>query len=543
MKIVISSGHGKYVRGASSQYGDEVDEARLVVEEVARVMRIAGHTVTTYHDDVSDDQSENLNRIVDFHNSKSRDMDVSVHFNAYDGNAHGTEVLYVTQDSLAKQICDAICNAAEFTNRGAKHRSDLAFLNGTTEPSVLIETCFIDSKNDMLTYDAKFYDICNAIASGITGEEIAPGPTPPERPERPPVGGPRPTLEEGSAGPYVVQLQNMLGIPADGEFGPATDAQVRGFQAACGLVSTGIVEDATWAELDTFWLRKRANDEGLTKDLIDEIEEIALDSPLNTYHWPDRGEPPPGYITGMALSFAVAMQWLENGSAVAELMARGATNTDTDALAWYEDEFRDLGIDVSVAGIDTLRALFVLLIGLGMRESSGDHWCGRDMSASNTTADTAEASLFQTSWNIRNGHSEIPPLLDYFWQNPNGFLPSFTEDLEPDSQDLSCYGSGDGAKYQWLSRYAPLFHTMVTAAGARVLRQHWGPINRREVTLNTDADLLLLKVQKLVNEEDFPVPVPPDPEDKVVTVEITVPDGVTVNVVMNDKGKRKRWRK
>jgi len=34
-----------------------------------------------------------------------------------------------------------------------------------------------------------------------------------------------------------------------------------------------------------------------------------------------------------------------------------------------------------------------------MRESSGQYCCGRDTSEDNTTADTAEAGLFQMSWN------------------------------------------------------------------------------------------------------------------------------------------------
>jgi hypothetical protein len=34
--------------------------------------------------------------------------------------------------------------------------------------------------------------------------------------------------------------------------------------------------------------------------------------------------------------------------------------------------------------------------------------------------------------------------------------------------------------------------------GMRTLRQHWGPINRREVTLKKEADDLLKQVQELV---------------------------------------------
>ena len=57
--VVISSGHGKYVRGASGIL-DEVDEARKVVERVAEELRSRSVNVTTYHDDVS--QSQNKKR-------------------------------------------------------------------------------------------------------------------------------------------------------------------------------------------------------------------------------------------------------------------------------------------------------------------------------------------------------------------------------------------------------------------------------------------------------------------------------------------------
>ena len=82
MKVVISSGHGKYIRGASG-YLDEVDEARRVVNEVATILKSMGNSAVTFHDDISKSQSENLNRITSFHNSQVRDLDVSVHFNAY----------------------------------------------------------------------------------------------------------------------------------------------------------------------------------------------------------------------------------------------------------------------------------------------------------------------------------------------------------------------------------------------------------------------------------------------------------------------------
>jgi N-acetylmuramoyl-L-alanine amidase len=169
-RIVISSGHGLYVRGASGIL-DEVNEARKVVEAVAEALRAKGVDVKTYHDDVSKTQSENLNRIVDYHNSQKRDLDVSVHFNAYVETEQpmGCEVLFITQEELAGEVSAAIAVAGDLTDRGAKKRTDLFFLNNTAAPAILIETCFVDSSADANLYEAKFDEICTAIAAVLSG--------------------------------------------------------------------------------------------------------------------------------------------------------------------------------------------------------------------------------------------------------------------------------------------------------------------------------------------------------------------------------------
>jgi N-acetylmuramoyl-L-alanine amidase len=169
--IVISSGHGLKVRGASGVI-DEVDEARKVVEHLADELRIRDISVVTYHDDISTTQNENLSRIVDFHNSKTRDLDVSVHFNAFELTADpmGTEVLYVTQEDLASRLSHAIAEASGLKNRGAKFRDDLFFLNNTEAPAVLLEVCFVDSEADAQLYADSFHQICEAIADVLAGE-------------------------------------------------------------------------------------------------------------------------------------------------------------------------------------------------------------------------------------------------------------------------------------------------------------------------------------------------------------------------------------
>lgn len=56
-------------------------------------------------------------------------------------------------------------------------------------------------------------------------------------------------LRKGSRGPDVQSLQKLLGIKADGDFGPATDKAVRAFQSANGLTADGHVGPKTWGLL------------------------------------------------------------------------------------------------------------------------------------------------------------------------------------------------------------------------------------------------------------------------------------------------------
>lgn len=181
-KIVISSGHGLYVRGASGIL-DEVDEARKVVDKVASLLKERGVDVKVFHDNTSRSQNENLNTIVNYHNAQSRDLDISVHFNAYEqvSKPMGTEVLYVTQSTLASEMSAAIASVG-FINRGGKKRTDLFFLNNTAKPAILIEVCFVDSEADAEIYVEQFDAICTAIANFLSGEEGEVTPEPPPTP-------------------------------------------------------------------------------------------------------------------------------------------------------------------------------------------------------------------------------------------------------------------------------------------------------------------------------------------------------------------------
>ena len=199
MKVALSSGHGLIVRGAAGHpippCMDEVNEVRRLSERVADYLEEAGVEVAgPFHDNTSSDVTTNLNTICSWHNNSAfgggaHDYDISFHMNAYDGNAHGTEVLYVSDagKALATPLSAAIAAAGPFTNRGPKLRTDLKFLNSTREVAVLLETAFCDHAGDCTTLAAKFEEVARAIASTVSGQAI--GDVPPET-ETPPVTPP-----------------------------------------------------------------------------------------------------------------------------------------------------------------------------------------------------------------------------------------------------------------------------------------------------------------------------------------------------------------
>lgn len=59
----------------------------------------------------------------------------------------------------------------------------------------------------------------------------------------------KPVLRRGSMGSAVKELQTILKITADGDFGPKTEAAVKEFQKAHKIVADGIVGPYSWEKL------------------------------------------------------------------------------------------------------------------------------------------------------------------------------------------------------------------------------------------------------------------------------------------------------
>ncbi|PFN65717.1 N-acetylmuramoyl-L-alanine amidase [Bacillus cereus] len=164
----LHGGHNSIVQGANFGNRKEHVLDRQVKDAVAAKLRALGHTVYDDTDEVGATQSQNLNNIIRNSNSHAVDLVISFHLNASDGNGQGVEVLYYDQKDLAAKISAQLAKDIGWRDRGAKQRTDLAVLNGTKAPAILIELGFIDNESDMVKWNVD--KIANSIVFALTGQ-------------------------------------------------------------------------------------------------------------------------------------------------------------------------------------------------------------------------------------------------------------------------------------------------------------------------------------------------------------------------------------
>jgi hypothetical protein len=176
----VHGGHNRIVPGASS-YLDEVTEDRKITAGVISLLRSAGHTAYDCTDDAGRTAGANLANIVAKCNAHAADLDISIHQNAAlkdpgDGKTKGVEVFVYSTSSKAKAAAERVCRniaALGFTNRGVKVSTGLYVLRNTKAPAMLIETCFVDDKDDADLYNRVGVNaICKAIAEGIMNKAV-----------------------------------------------------------------------------------------------------------------------------------------------------------------------------------------------------------------------------------------------------------------------------------------------------------------------------------------------------------------------------------
>lgn len=241
-----------------------------------------------------------------------------------------------------------------------------------------------------------------------------------------------------------------------------------------------------------------------TGPYVDQVKEIAANSACINYSFTGRGKAPSGYIKGMALSYARSLCRLKTNSAISQIMSKADTHNDAkDALTHYQSNFSSLGIQTNTAGVESLRALYTLGIGLAMRESSGAYCEGWDKGAgANRPASAGEGGLFQTSYDSMVLSSELSKLYAEYKATPGRcYLDTFK--VGASCSNTATLGSGAGADYQNFNKSCPAFAAEYAMTMLRIERGHYGPINRKEAEVVPACNTMLKTVQDLIENDPY----------------------------------------
>lgn len=182
MKVFLNPGHD-LVHDSGAVHPRtglrECDVAAAVGDLVRGYLENAGCEVRMLQSDNLNWDSDYADRqdcsVCDCANAWPADVFVSIHCNAANGRAHGTETLICgaggRSEQLAECIQQQIVESLDTTDRGLKERPGLIVLRATDMPAVLVELAFIDNDEDAELLMTRQDDFARAIARGVTDYE------------------------------------------------------------------------------------------------------------------------------------------------------------------------------------------------------------------------------------------------------------------------------------------------------------------------------------------------------------------------------------
>lgn len=165
MKICINGGHYPGLDcGAVGDRLQEADVTRALMHSVAGYLAAVGH-------EVFEVQENELWEITNASNAWGAELFVSIHCNACNKRARGTETFSYYGSNAGRRLATCIqrqlVGAIPTIDRGVKE-AGFYVIKHTNCPAALVEVAFIDNWEDenFLIYNTE--DIAKAIARGIT---------------------------------------------------------------------------------------------------------------------------------------------------------------------------------------------------------------------------------------------------------------------------------------------------------------------------------------------------------------------------------------
>ncbi len=224
---------------------------------------------------------------------------------------------------------------------------------------------------------------------------------------------------------------------------------------------------------------------------------LAAHSPCRSYPWKHRqGVAPIGYTKGVGLTYAKAYcEFKKNASGAIQVVKSGLGKAKYDALAFYRPYY---SFPVSTDR-DRLESVYALTLGLGMVESSGVTTTGAPYDSANPNPDaiTAEAGLYQTSYDSISSDPSLTELMTFYKSHPEMCL--LTTFMVGVHRKMTVpIGDGPGANFQQFTKECPAFATEYAAVMLRVNKHHYGTINTHTAEYEKSCAAMFRRIESAV---------------------------------------------
>ena len=168
MRFAIDIGHNLDNDTGATGLRQEDALTLAVGTKLIELLKQSGHKVVSCLPKSALSVGNSLRQRVKKANVSHANIFVSIHFNAFNGRAYGSEVYALSSvgQGIGRRVLAEICQLGYY-DRGVKS-ANFYVLKHTKMPAILVECCFVDSPQDMAIFDAD--KMARAICQGLIGK-------------------------------------------------------------------------------------------------------------------------------------------------------------------------------------------------------------------------------------------------------------------------------------------------------------------------------------------------------------------------------------
>lgn len=166
-KVVLNVGHSEKQGGAQSPIGTSEWSFNKRLADLIQQFKTAGIEFIP----VTQDDKRTLSQLPNYINSLNPVLVISLHANAFNKQASGSEILFTDRADLAEMLQKTIGEALHLADRGIKKLEDgdrgFFLINSCDAPCFILEPFFIDNEDDFAVAQRNIQVLAQKLATTI----------------------------------------------------------------------------------------------------------------------------------------------------------------------------------------------------------------------------------------------------------------------------------------------------------------------------------------------------------------------------------------